>query len=103
MPENKKTVRHHSPEFKARVVVELLRGDKTLSQASAEHQVKDSLLSRWKQEFLARAPAVFERGPDPDTTRRLGELEQLFKEQSLELAILKKALSRSPTGSGGRR
>lgn len=80
-----------------------MRGDISLSEAATRYQIKDTMLSRWKKEFLERAPSVF---GDPsratEQERRLSELEALFKEQSLELAILKKALSRSnrPSGCG---
>lgn len=52
--------RKYSPEFKARVVLELLTGQKGLMQASREYRIKDTVLSRWKQEFLERAPEVFD-------------------------------------------
>ena len=99
----KKKPRVHSAELKTRIVLELVRGDLSLSQASERYGIKDSLLSRWKKDFLERAPMVF--GGDvatSDQERRLNDLESLFKEQSLELAILKKVLSASnrPKGSG---
>ena len=49
-----------APEFKARVVLEMISGEKGLMQASREYGIKDTVLSRWKQEFLERAPQVFE-------------------------------------------
>jgi transposase len=100
MSEQKLRNRRHTAEFKARVVLELIRGDLSLSQASVRYELKDSMLSRWKKEFLERAPTVFGDAPATEQERRLSELEQLFKEQSLELAILKKALSRSARTSG---
>ena len=53
--------RKFSPEFKVRVVLELLTGEKGLMQASREYGIKDSVLPRWKQEFLERAPRVFKQ------------------------------------------
>ena len=53
--------RKFSAEFKARVVLELLTGEKGLSQASREYEIKDSVLSRWRQEFLERSPQLFEQ------------------------------------------
>ena len=47
--------RAFSAEFKAKVVLELLSGEKSLMEASREYSIKDTLLSRWKQEFLAKA------------------------------------------------
>jgi transposase-like protein len=45
-----------SPEFKVRVVLELLTNEKRLLEASREYQIKASVISRWRQEFLERAP-----------------------------------------------
>ena len=44
--------RKFSAEFKAKVVLELISGEKGLMQASREYGIKDSVLSRWKQEFI---------------------------------------------------
>jgi len=54
--------RTYTPEFKVRVVLEMLTSKKSLSQASREYGIKDSVLSRWRQEFLERAPQIFEQG-----------------------------------------
>jgi len=103
MSESNNKNRTFSAEFKTRVVLELVRGDVTLAQASARYEIKDTVLSRWKKEFLERANSVF-GGPGSDSPqeRRLSELENLFKEQSLELAILKKALAISRNPKGGK-
>ena len=45
--------RAFTPEFKAKVVLEMLLDGRSLAQASREYRVKDSVLSRWKQEFMA--------------------------------------------------
>ena len=37
--------RKYSPETKVRIVLEILRGDKSVAQASREYQIKDSLWS----------------------------------------------------------
>ena len=93
--------RIHSSEFKTRVVLELIRGDVTLSEAVRRYDIKESQLSRWKKDFLERAPHLFDRKlVQTGFESRVNELESLFKEQSLELAILKKALNRSPSNKG---
>jgi len=46
--------RQFSAEFKVRVVLEMISGEKGLMQASREYEIKDTVLSRWKQEFFAR-------------------------------------------------
>ena len=101
MSQNHLNNRHHTAEFKSRLVIELLRGEIGLMEACRKHGLKDSMLSRWKKEFLERAPIVFSSTSVPGTEERIKDLEALFKEQSLELAILKKALHRLPKKTGG--
>jgi transposase-like protein len=92
MSEEKLKNREFTAEFKARVVLEIIRGDITVSEASRRHDIKDTTLWRWKKEFIERSATVFGGNtPSGEQDRRISELEQLFKEQSLELAILKKA------------
>jgi len=96
--------RKFSPEFKARVVLELISGEKGLMQASREYEIKDSVLSRWKQEFLERAPQLFEQ-PQAATSpqeERIAELERMVGRLALQLDMAKKVFDRSgypPKGS----
>jgi transposase-like protein len=52
--------RKFTAAFQAQVVLEVLTGVQSAAQVCQEHQIKDSLLSRWKQEFLEHAPQVFD-------------------------------------------
>jgi transposase-like protein len=54
--------RKFTPEFKAQVVLEMLTEHKSATQLSREHGIKDSVISRWKQEFIERSPALFGNG-----------------------------------------
>lgn len=93
-----KNRRSFSSEFKAKVTLELIRGDMSLSQSSSKYSVKESVLSRWKQEFLERSPQVFSGSPS-EQDLRVAELERQVKEQATDLAILKKALLLFPSAS----
>ena len=89
--------RKFSPEFKVRVVMELLTGEKGLGEASREYQIKDSVLSRWRQEFLERAPQVFEQPipiSDPKDDQ-IAELERLVGRLALQLDMAKKVFDPS--------
>ena len=89
--------RKFNPEFKVRVVMELLTGEKGLLEASREYQIKDSVLSRWRQEFLERAPQVFEQsGPISDPKDdRIAELERLVGRLALQVDMAKKVFGPS--------
>jgi len=88
--------RKFSAEFKAKVVLELISGEKGLMQASREYEIKDSVLSRWKQEFLERAPQVFAqpKAKDPQE-ERIAELERMVGRMTLQLDMAKKVFERS--------
>ncbi len=66
----------YTPEFKAKVVLELLREEKTLSQIATDYGVHPNLLSRWKTEFLEKMPTVF--------TKDIAEVDKLRKEHASE-------------------
>lgn len=96
--------RKFTPGFKTQVVLEVLTGMKSSAQAGREYQIKDSLLYRWKQEFLEQAPRIFELGKTHDPcAARIAELERLVGQLTMELEIAKKAsrlLSSHRSGNG---
>jgi transposase len=84
--------RTFTPEFKAEVVLALLRGEQSHAELCRLHQLSPGLLSLWKQTFLDRLSLVFqsdERRERED--QRIADLEQLVGRQALELEVLKKA------------
>ena len=50
----------YTASFKAKVVLELLKETKTLSQLSSEHGVHVTVLRDWKQAALKGLPDLFE-------------------------------------------
>jgi transposase-like protein len=83
--------RRFTAEFKARVVLEMLTEQKSAAQASREYGIKDSVLSRWKQEFIERSPQLFEQGIVwDDRDERIAELERMVGRQAMELEMAKK-------------
>jgi len=84
----------YDSEFKARVVLESLQGQKTAAQICREHSIADDLLSRWRQEFVARAPDLFaSRQRQSVEQGRIAELERLVGQLTLELSAAKKVSS----------
>lgn len=87
--------RQFNAEFKVRVVLEMLAGEKGLMQASREYGIKDTVLSRWKQEFLERAPQVFEAPQKDEQGERIAELERMVGRLTMQLDMAKKVLGYS--------
>ena len=84
--------RKFSADFKSRVVMEMLTEQKSAAQASREYGIKDSVLSRWKQEFIERSPQLFEQGTaSDDRDQRIAELERMVGRLAMELEMAKKA------------
>lgn len=97
--------RTFTPEFKAQVVLEVLTGVRSAAQVCREHGLKDQVLSRWKQEFLERAPQVFERSKGGGQVEaQNAELERMVGRLTMELEAAKKAslLLSSPWDRNGR-
>lgn len=84
-----KNRRSFTPEFKLKLVVQVVSGQRTLAELSREHQIKDSVISHWRDQFLERAIQVF--APAPTHSERVAELEREIGRQHMELEILKKA------------
>jgi transposase len=94
--------RTYTPEFKVRVVMELITGKKSLSQASREYGIKDSVLARWRQEFQERATQIFEQPGNKDAqTERIAELERLLGRMTVQVEIAKKVFGDSDFLSRG--
>jgi transposase-like protein len=74
--------KHYTPTFKAQVVRELLKEDKTLAQLAAEHGVHPTQLIKWRATALEGLPSLFTR---QDSTAALtadyeGRLAALYEE-----------------------
>jgi len=83
----------HSPEFKAKVGLEALRGLKTINEIGQEYGVHPVQVGQWKKEIQEQAKTLFEgkRGPKPMAAHQ--EPERLFGEigrLKMELDWLKK-------------
>ena len=86
--------RTFTPEFKSQVVLQVLTGTKSAAQVCREHNLKDSLFYRWKDEFLANAAKAFHQDAQSRQDKeRIAELEQLVGRLTLQLEISKKVSS----------
>lgn len=64
------------PAIKARVALEALKGEKTLSELSAEYGVHSTQIGQWKQELIRRSAELFAK---PDNTLARQHEEQIDK------------------------
>jgi transposase-like protein len=50
----------YTPEFKSKLVLELLQGEKQLGELAAEHNLNPNMLRNWRKEFIENASRVFD-------------------------------------------
>ena len=58
------TRRRFAGEFKARVALEALRGDKSVQEIAAKHKVHPNQVSTWKRQAIDGLSDVFSNGAD---------------------------------------
>ena len=84
--------RNYSRELKAKVVLEVISGNRTVSEASRAHKVHTSVINRWRNEFMKQAHLAFGGpGVGEDSAERIAELERMIGRLTMELAVAKKA------------
>ena len=71
----KKSRRTFTAEFKAKIAIEAIKENKTISEFAQIYQVHPNLITHWKRDFLANAGKVFDSGKDESS-----EIKKLKKE-----------------------
>jgi transposase len=87
--------RMHSPEFKAKIALEVLTGNKTAAQLCQEHDLHANQINDWKQQLVAGAKGIFGAPPakEIDTTAMEAKIGRLTLENDfLEHALTKAGL-----------
>jgi transposase-like protein len=98
MEEYEMTIRQRfTREFKARVALEALRGDKTIQEIATRHKVHPNQVSTWKRQAMDGLGAVFSNGAERasrDHETEVRDLHAKIGELTVERDFLVKGLKR---------
>ena len=79
----------HTPEFKAKLVVEAIREIKTVNQLASENGINPNLLYRWKTEAINNLSQLFRKGA--------AEIEKQRQEYEIKIDELYKQIGKLTT------
>ena len=87
--------KQHSPDFKAKVALEALKGVETAQQLAARFGIHPTQISHWKRQLLDGAAGLFENGKTPrQDENNEAELYEQIGRLKMENEWLKKKAER---------
>ncbi len=70
--------KQYSAQFKAKVALAAIRGEKTVSELASQHEIHPTLVNNWKRQLSEQAGALFESAAavkaPPDQPAQIDEL-----------------------------
>ena len=87
----------YSAEFKAKLALEVIKGNRTLTEIASEAQVHPNLLMQWKKQLLESLPVVFadkRAKENKEQEEKEAQLYQQIGQLKVELDWLKKKVGR---------
>jgi putative transposase len=79
--------RKHPPEFKAKVVLEILKEEKSISELASEHGIHPNVLHRWTNEAVKNLAQLFV-DDRKEITKMKNEYERKINELYAEVGKL---------------
>jgi transposase len=87
----KRTYRKFSAQQKSELVLASLRGQKTIAELCREHEISESLLRKWREQFLAagaeRLQGKTERTEADELRRHVARLERALGRKTMEVEV----------------
>lgn len=75
--------KQYSPEFKAKVALESVRGEKTTSELASQYQVHPSMINNWKKQLTEGASSLFEKGTETskiNDNNQQSQIDELYRQ-----------------------
>lgn len=98
-----RTRNHYTKEFKFKVAIAAIKGEKQLSELATEFKVHQTLISNWKRQLMEQGADVFDikgQKGDQDPAVVSEELVKTIGHQTIQIDWLKKKLGISESWRG---
>ena len=85
--------KRYDDNFKARVALEAIKGERTLSEIASQYEVHPNQITQWKKQLLENVSSLFSKKKDPEIEELKRLTDELYKkigQQNIELEFLKK-------------
>jgi transposase len=93
----KRNRKQYSPDFKAKVAMEALKGQETIAELAIRFEVHPTQITKWKKELVAGAANIFGADPNKKIKDEKGLINQLYQQigqLKVEKDFLEKGLER---------
>jgi len=71
------TRKRYSPEFKAKVALEAIRGDLTLAELAAKHGIHHTMIASWKKQAVEGMAAIFSGANEASKASSEADIDKL--------------------------
>lgn len=75
--------KQYSPEFKAKVALEAVRGEKTTSELASRYQLHPTVINNWKRQLTEGASSLFEKGTETaknNDNNQQAQIDELYRQ-----------------------
>lgn len=74
--------KQYSPQFKAKVALEAVRGEKTVSELASQYEVHPTMINNWKRQLLDEASSLFEKGSETSQANesQQAQIDELYRQ-----------------------
>ena len=86
--------KNHGTAFKAKVALEAIKEQQTLSELADRFQVHRNQIAKWKKQLVDRAEEIFAKEKDPDNDSGVKDLHAKIGRLTMENDFLSIALGR---------
>jgi transposase len=87
--------KQYSPQFKAKVAIEAIRGQKTTAELASQYELHPTMINNWKRDLLDKASELFDNGKttsqvQAETQAQIDELYRQIGQLTVERDFLVK-------------